>query len=218
MGKNGKERKNDGDISLLINGLPLVHIELKNRGVSLDMAFKQIKDYAKEGAFKGLFKCIQLFVCATPEKIKYFSNFGGAQDFKKEFCFEWADENNEPIQDYKEFIKRFLSVDFIHTFISHYMIADSSNQSLKAMRPYQCYAVQAILKSAEESQISQDNKGGYVWHTTGSGKTLTSFKSATLLLHKKNGQKGGFSSRQAGVGAPNLAGIQKGRHGGSGAR
>ncbi|WP_104684900.1 type I restriction endonuclease subunit R [Helicobacter bizzozeronii] len=189
FGEKWEREKKRGDISLLINGLPLVHIELKNRGVSLDMAFKQIKDYAKEGAFKGLFKCIQLFVCATPEKIKYFSNFGGAQDFKKEFCFEWADENNEPIQDYKEFIKRFLSVDFIHTFISHYMIADSSNQSLKAMRPYQCYAVQAILKSAEESQISQDNKGGYVWHTTGSGKTLTSFKSATLLLHKKMAKK-----------------------------
>ncbi|WP_163555745.1 type I restriction endonuclease subunit R [Helicobacter suis] len=178
--------KKRGDLSLLINGLPLVHIELKKEGVSWREAFKQIKDYAKEGVFKGLFACIQLFICATPEQIVYFPNFGDAKDFNEEFCLYWADSKNNTIHDYRDFIKSFLSVDSIHTFLSHYMVPDSSVQSLKAMRPYQCYAVQAVLKSARENQ---GNKGGYVWHTTGSGKTLTSFKSAVLLLRQKQATK-----------------------------
>ncbi|WP_163565463.1 type I restriction endonuclease subunit R [Helicobacter suis] len=184
--EDSPKNKKRGDLSLLINGLPLVHIELKNEGVSWREAFKQIRNYAKEGAFKGLFQCIQLFICATPEEIVYFPNFGKAEYFKEKFCLHWADSKNNTIHDYRDFIKRFLSVDFIHTFLSQYMVSDNSTQSLKAMRPYQCYAVQAVLKSARENQ---GNKGGYVWHTTGSGKTLTSFKSAVLLLRQTQATK-----------------------------
>ncbi|BEG57251.1 Type I restriction enzyme R protein HsdR [Helicobacter sp. NHP21005] len=186
FGDKWEKSKKRGDISLLIHGLPLVHIELKKEGVSLSAAFKQIKDYAKEGAFRGLFSCIQLFVCATPKEAVYFPNFGRAENFNEKFCLKWADLQNQELNDYKSLIKNFLSVDFIHTFISRYLVADNNNQSLKAMRPYQCYAVQALLKSVQETQ---GNKGGFVWHTTGSGKTLTSFKSAILLLQEKLAKK-----------------------------
>ncbi|PKK86944.1 MAG: DEAD/DEAH box helicase, partial [Tenericutes bacterium HGW-Tenericutes-8] len=171
-----------GDLMLLINGMPVIHIELKKSGIPVSQAANQIEKYSREGAFRGIFSLIQIFVAMTPEESLYFSNPGEDNKFNPNFYFHWADFNNEPINDWKEFTAKLLSIPMAHQLIGFYTVADNTDGLLKVMRSYQYYAAYAISdKVSKTDWTARNNLGGYVWHTTGSGKTMTSFKSAQLI-------------------------------------
>ena len=179
-----------GDLMLLINGMPVIHIELKRSGVSVSQAYNQIEKYSAEGAFTGIFSLIQIFVAMEPEEAVYFANPGMDVKFNKNFYFRWADFNNEPINDWSQIASSLLSIPMAHQLIGFYTVADGSDGVLKVMRSYQYYAANAI--SDRVSRIiwdGRDRLGGYVWHTTGSGKTMTSFKSAQLIADSKVADK-----------------------------
>jgi type I restriction enzyme R subunit len=184
-----------GDLCLLINGMPVIHIELKRSGVPLSQACEQIKKYAHEGVFTGLFSLVQIFVAMTPEESVYFAN-PGAGEFNKSYYFHWADFNNEPINDWKSVASKLLSIPMAHQLIGFYTVADSSDGCLKVMRSYQYYAASAISDKVRKCKWKEPlpagargRLGGFVWHTTGSGKTMTSFKSAQLIADSKDADK-----------------------------
>jgi type I restriction enzyme R subunit len=179
-----------GDLMLLINGMPVIHIELKRSGVAVSQACNQIEKYSDEGLFTGLFSLVQIFVAMTPEDMVYFANPGSDGKFNKDFYFHWADFNNQPILEWTQIAERFLSIPMAHQLIGFYTVADGSDGVLKVMRSYQYYAANAI--SDRVSKIDWDahnGRGGFVWHTTGSGKTMTSFKSAQLIANSKDADK-----------------------------
>lgn len=179
-----------GDIILLINGMPVIHVELKKSGVPVSQAYHQIEKYSDEGIFTGLFSLIQVFVATEPEETVYFANPGPEGKFNKDFYFHWADFNNEPINNWKNVAASLLSIPMAHQLIGFYTVADDSDGVLKVMRSYQYYAANAI--SDKVSKVDWRNKnllGGYIWHTTGSGKTMTSFKSAQLIANSKDADK-----------------------------
>lgn len=179
----GKDRR--GDFMLLINGLPVIHVELKKDGVPISKAIYQIKSYMHEGAFRGLFSLVQIFVAMTPKEMKYFANTGSAEALNKDYFFNWADFNNEAIGNWKTIASDFLSIPMAHQLIGYYTIADKKDDVLKVMRSYQIYATREIVDRVREKQRNnwsiKDQLGGYIWHTTGSGKTMTSFKAAELV-------------------------------------
>ncbi|OON99946.1 MAG: restriction endonuclease subunit R [Epulopiscium sp. Nele67-Bin004] len=160
------------DVTLLINGLPLVQIELKRNGIELKQAFNQIERYRRH-SYRGLFAYIQLFVVSNGVDTKYFSN---TNKLNFEYTFFWSDEENNRITQLEEFTDNFLTHQRLSNVISKYMIVNATNQTLLVMRPYQIYAVEAILNNAKNT-----TENGYIWHTTGSGKTLTSFKASQIL-------------------------------------
>ena len=179
-----------GDLMLLINGMPVIHIELKKSGVAVSQAYHQIEKYAHEGIFSGIFSLIQVFVAMNPEETVYFANPGPDGVFNEDFYFHWGDFNNEPIDDWLEVTSKLLSIPMAHQLIGFYTIADDSDGILKVMRSYQYYAANEI--SDKVSKTNWDDKnllGGYIWHTTGSGKTMTSFKSAQLIANSKDADK-----------------------------
>lgn len=179
-----------GDVMLLINGMPLIHIELKRSGVPVSHAYHQIEKYSAEGVFSGLFALVQVFVAMEPDQMVYFANPGTDGKFNKDFYFHWADFDNEPINDWKGIASRFLSIPMAHQLIGFYTVADGADGVLKVMRSYQYYAANAISdKVSKTNWADKDRLGGYVWHTTGSGKTMTSFKSAQLIAHSKDADK-----------------------------
>ena len=182
-----------GDIMLLINGMPLFHIELKNSGVPISQACEQIRKYSKEGIYNGIFALVQIFVAMTPQKMLYFANPGEWEKFNDNFFFSWADFNNEPINDYRQIADKFLSIPMAHQMIGFYTIADRSDGTLKVMRSYQYYAASAIsskvAKITAQKRWGSENRGGFIWHTTGSGKTITSFKSAQLIANSGDADK-----------------------------
>ncbi|MBI9056977.1 MAG: type I restriction endonuclease subunit R [Labilibaculum sp.] len=179
-----------GDLMLLINGMPLIHIELKRSGVAVSQAYNQIEKYAHEGIFTGLFSLVQIFVAMEPEESVYFANPGTEGKFNKDFYFHWADVNNEPINDWKEIAASLLSIPMAHQLIGFYTVADDSDGVLKVMRSYQYYAANAISDKVSKTDWKNQNaRGGYIWHTTGSGKTMTSFKSAQLIANSKDADK-----------------------------
>lgn len=179
-----------GDLLLLINGMPVIHIELKKSGVSVSQACNQIDKYRGEGAFAGLFSLIQIFVAMEPEEALYFANPGPDGVFNKDYCFHWANYNNEPTNRWKEFASSMLSIPMAHQLIGFYTVADDSDGILKVMRSYQYYAANAISDKVSKTDWSaKNNRGGYIWHTTGSGKTMTSFKSAQLIANSKDADK-----------------------------
>lgn len=171
--------ENRYDVTLLINGLPLVQIELKRRGMNIKEAFNQIKRYSLH-SYKGLFNYIQIFVISNGIDTKYFSN-GTSSDIKFEFTFNWKDENNRNIHSLEEFTNTFLEKCNLAKMISKYMVLNESSKTLMVLRAYQKYAVEAVLNQALEVK-----QNGYVWHTTGSGKTLTSFKVSQLLAEEES--------------------------------
>ena len=184
-----------GDLCLLINGMPVIHIELKRSGIPVSQACDQIKKYAHEGIFTGLFALVQIFVAMTPEESLYFAN-PGAEEFNPAFYFHWADYNNEPINDWKRFAASLLSIPMAHQLIGFYTVADSSDGALKVLRSYQYYAASGISDVVRECKWddpipkgSLGRRGGFVWHTTGSGKTMTSFKAAQLVADSKDADK-----------------------------
>ena len=179
-----------GDVMLLINGMPLFHIELKRSGVPISQACEQIKKYAHFGVYTGIFSLVQIFVAMNPEEMVYFANPGPDGKFNPDFYFHWADFNNEPMNDWKDIGSTFLSIPMAHQLIGFYTVADSTDGILKVMRSYQYYAANAISdKVSKNKWDSKDSHGGYIWHTTGSGKTMTSFKSAQLIANSKDADK-----------------------------
>lgn len=167
--------ENRYDVTILVNGLPLVQIELKRRGIEMAEAFNQIRRYSKHtyGAEGGLFNYIQLFVMSNGVNTKYFSN-NRELSFKQ--TFHWTDFENNKINELPKFTDAFLNREHLTRMISRYIVQNESGKFLMVLRPYQFYAVEAIV-----NQVETTNKNGYIWHTTGSGKTLTSFKTAQLL-------------------------------------
>ena len=161
------------DVTLLINGLPLVQIELKRRGMDMKEAFNQIKRY-KRHSYSGLYKFIQIFIISNGVDTKYFAN--GDQELNYGFTFYWTDVNNERINNLEYFCLTFLDRCQIGKVIARYMILNQTEKMLLVMRPYQIYAVESIISRALDT-----NNNGYVWHTTGSGKTITSFKTSQIL-------------------------------------
>ena len=178
--------ENRYDVTLLINGLPLVQIELKRRGLEMKEAFNQINRYQKHsfGAGKGLFHFVQLFIISNGVNTKYFSNFGlHPQEFLQ--TFHWTDEENKPLNNLlEEFTDAFLEPCHISKMICKYIVLNETAKALMVLRPYQYYAVESIIKKVKENEILNGyniDKNGYIWHTTGSGKTLTSFKASQIL-------------------------------------
>jgi len=179
-----------GDLMLLINGMPVIHIELKKSGVSVSQAFNQIEKYSGEGIFTGLFSLVQIFVAMEPGETKYFANPGQDGKFNKDFYFHWADFNNEPINNWKDIASSLLSIPMAHQLIGFYTVADGSDGVLKVMRSYQYFAANAISDKVSKTDWKIKHLlGGYIWHTTGSGKTMTSFKSAQLIANSKDADK-----------------------------
>jgi type I restriction enzyme R subunit len=179
-----------GDLMLLINGMPVIHIELKKSGISVSQACNQIEKYSQEGIFSGVFSLVQVFVAMEPEETVYFANPGPDGTFNKDFYFHWADFNNEPINNWKNVASSLLYIPMAHQLIGFYMVADNSDGILKIMRSYQYYAANAISDKVSKVDWKEQNvRGGYIWHTTGSGKTMTSFKSAQLIANSKDADK-----------------------------
>ena len=160
------------DVTILINGLPLVQIELKKRGVELKQAYNQVQRYHKT-SFHGLFDYIQIFVISNGVNTRYFANNpnGGYK-----FTFNWTDKNNNPFNDLNMFANFFFDKCTLGKIISKYIVLHEGDKALMVLRPYQYYAVEEIINRVENT-----NKDGYIWHTTGAGKTLTSFKAAQLV-------------------------------------
>ena len=179
-----------GDLMLLINGMPVIHMELKKSGVSIIKACNQIEKYAAEGIFTGLFSLVQIFVAMNPEETVYFANPGPEGQFNKSYYFHWADFYNEPMNDWKDVTTALLSIPMAHMLVGFYTVADGSDGILKVMRSYQYYAASKISDAVSKAKWENDQqRGGYIWHTTGSGKTMTSFKSAQLIASSKDADK-----------------------------
>ena len=179
-----------GDLMLLINGMPVIHIELKRSGVPVSQAYNQIEKYSKEGVFTGLFSLVQVFVAMTPTETRYYANPGVDGQFNLDYYFQWADFNNEPINDWKDIASSLLSIPMAHQLIGFYTVADESDGILKVMRSYQYYAASAISDKVAKTKWDEKNqRGGFIWHTTGSGKTMTSFKSAQLIADSRDADK-----------------------------
>lgn len=169
--------KNRYDVTILINGLPLVQIELKKTGLELKEAYNQIIRYQKHsfGANTGLFNFVQLFVISNGVNTKYYSNFGSKKpDFKQ--TFYWTDDNNNRISKLEDFANTFLEKCHLSKMITKYIVLHDTDKVLLVLRPYQFNAVEKII-----DRVKNSNKNGYIWHTTGSGKTLTSFKASQIL-------------------------------------
>lgn len=179
-----------GDMMLLINGMPVIHIELKKSGVPVSQGYNQIEKYAREGIFTGLFALVQIFVAMNPEETVYFANPGPDGKFNPDFYFHWADFDNVPINDWKRIASTLLSIPMAHQLIGFYTVADGGDNMLKVMRSYQYYAANAISDKVAQTKWDEANQlGGHIWHTTGSGKTMTSFKSAQLIAMSKDADK-----------------------------
>ena len=163
------------DVTLMINGLPMIHIELKNKQHSYKEAFWQIKKYIGEGKFKGIFSAVQMFVISNGVNTKYFSAAGDTE-LNEKFISGWLDQDNNPVTDYLDFAKCVLRIPEAHEMIARYTVLDEEYKKLILLRPYQIHAIEAIREA------SKCGKSGFVWHTTGSGKTLTSYKATRNLL------------------------------------
>lgn len=165
------------DVTILINGFPLIQIELKRRGGSLKKAFNQISRYQRH-SYRGLFNYVQIFVISNGVNTKYFANNKG-QNYK--FTFFWKDKNNKNVNQLEEFAEAFLEPCHLSKMIAKYIVLNQTNKNLMVLRAYQYYAVEAIVDRALNTNLN-----GHVWHTTGSGKTLTSFKVSQILSEEAN--------------------------------
>lgn len=175
------EYENRYDVTILINGLPLAQIELKRRGIELKEAFNQVNRYRRHSfaSSHGLYQYIQLFVISNGSNTKYYSNtvgYGGTKKESFKFTSFWADKDNSKITDLEDFARVFLEKCHLAKMITKYMVL-TTDKKLMALRPYQYYAVEAIV-----NKVQNCTTGGYIWHTTGSGKTLTSFKASQIIV------------------------------------
>lgn len=209
-----------GDLCLLINGMPLIHIELKRSGVPISQASNQIEEYSHEGVFTGIFRLVQIFVAMNPDDAVYFAN-PGPDSFNPSYYFHWADFNNEPYcaganpgkDSWKKFASKLLSIPMAHKLIGFYTVADNADGCLKVLRSYQYYAANAISDTVrtchwDKRPSTAGRPGGYIWHTTGSGKTMTSFKSAQLVADSKDADKVVFLMDRIELGTQSLKEYQ----------
>ena len=180
-----------GDIMLLINGMPVIHIELKRSRVDVSQAVYQIKRYTHEGVFaSGIFSLVQIFVAMTPDETLYFANPGREENFKPEYWFHWEDFNNTVVKDWRKVTQDLLSIPMAHQMVGYYTIADDKDKTLKVLRSYQYFAVTKIADRVHKTNWDDhQHRGGYIWHTTGSGKTMTSFKAAQLVATSGDADK-----------------------------
>lgn len=163
------------DVTLLVNGLPLVQIELKKRGMEIAEAFNQVQRYSKAAytSGKGLFQFVQLFVICNGVNTRYYAN--GTDHIA--FAFSWTDFNNKQLNDVTAFTREFLNISHLNKMLNQYMVLLETTKKLMVLRPYQVYAVEQIVQ-----QVQSGDSYGYIWHTTGSGKTLTSFKASQIIM------------------------------------
>lgn len=180
------DRNRRGDVTLLINGLPMIHIELKNRTHSPKEAFNQIQKYIDEQMFNGIFSTLQFFVVTNGSYTQYIA---AGQQLKEKFLTTWVDKENKPVQSYLEFAKDVLSIPAAHNMVANYIALDSTQHGIIVLRPYQIHAIQAIFDASYGKDNKDQPHSGFVWHTTGSGKTLTSYKVAHNLLKIPSIQK-----------------------------
>ena len=175
FGEEADARDRRFDVTLLINGIPMIHIELKNKDHSYMDGFYQIKKYIAEGKFRGLFSNIQMFVVSNGVDTKYFS---AARDneLNKKFLTGWIDSENQPVPDFLDFAKAVLKIPEAHEMVTKYIVLDNDKKKLLILRPYQIHAIEAMRDA------SKQGKSGFIWHTTGSGKTMTSYKATRNLL------------------------------------
>lgn len=180
------------DVTLLINGLPIIQIELKKARIAAGESFNQMKQYVAEKQFTNIFSTLQILVAMTPYEIKYMANTS-IDSFNTDFAFNWQDEKTaQPIRNWKQFSDLVLSIPMAHNLATRYMILDGTKnrEHLKVMRPYQVYATRSVIEKVEQHKFKySDGKLGYIWHTTGSGKTITSFKTAWLASRLPNVDK-----------------------------
>lgn len=165
------------DVTLLINGLPILQMELKRSGIAISEAFNQVERYRRHN-YTGLFRYVQLFVISNGQETRYYAN--SDKEIYKSHMFYWSDVENNRINQLKDFMDDFLEPCHMSKMVARYMIVNETDKFLMVMRPYQVYAVEALMHRALET-----NNNGYIWHTTGSGKTLTSFKAAQLLSEEE---------------------------------
>lgn len=163
------------DVSLLINGIPLIHIELKNRQHSYLDGFRQIRKYIREGKFTGIFSAVQMFVVSNAVDTKYFAA-AEEEELNEKFLSGWEDFANNPVTDYLKFAENVLKIPEAHQMVMKYAVLDQEARKILLLRPYQIHAIEAVRTA------SRQGKSGYIWHTTGSGKTMTSYKAARNLL------------------------------------
>lgn len=171
--EQGRDRR--FDVTLLINGIPMIHIELKNKEHSYMDGYRQIKKYIAEGKFHGIFSNVQMFVVSNVVDTKYFS---AARDteLNKKFLTGWIDHENVPVCDYIDFAQEVLRIPEAHEMVTKYTVLDNDKKKLLILRPYQIHAIEAMRTA------SKAGKSGFIWHTTGSGKTMTSYKATRNLL------------------------------------
>ena len=174
--------KNRYDVTILMNGLPVVQIELKRRGVEIKEAFQQVQRYQRDTyhAGEGYFQFVQMFIISNGVNTEYFAN---NSILNKLFSFSWTDESNKAVNELTEFTDTFLTPEHLHKMIFRYTVLTTENVAMM-LRPYQCYAVEGILNTVQEG-----SGNGYIWHTTGSGKTLTSFKASQILTQRSDIKK-----------------------------
>ena len=189
------------DVTILINGLPLVQVELKRSGVDMTEAFNQIMRYRKH-TFTGLFRYIQVFVISNSQETRYFSNSDG--EILKSHMFYWSDVENNRINVLSEFAESFMEKCHLAKMIARYMVINETDKLLMVMRPYQVYAVEALVRQALETK-----NNGYIWHTTGSGKTLTSFKASQIIAQEESIEKVFFLVDRKDLDAQTLAEFNK---------
>lgn len=169
------ERNRRFDVTLLINGIPLIHIELKNSNHSYKEGYNQIKKYIEEGKFRGLFSNVQMFVVSNSIDTKYFAA-ARSTELNPKFITGWLDRENNPVCGYIDFAKSVLRIPMAHEIVTKYIVLDNDKKRLLILRPYQIHAIEEMRKASKEG------KSGYIWHTTGSGKTMTSYKATRNLL------------------------------------
>lgn len=178
----GKENR-QFDTTLLINGLPIIQIEEKKETHDINEALNQMHQYIAENQYSDIFSTLQILIAITPNNVKYMANTT-ADRFNKDFAFNWQRQSdNKPVYHWKAFADSMLSIPMAHQMATNYMILDGTpnKQTLKVMRPYQAYATRCVMDKLKRADFDQAlNKLGYIWHTTGSGKTITSFKTAWL--------------------------------------
>lgn len=175
MEESGGARDRRFDVTLLINGLPLIHIELKNQDHPFMDAYRQIKKYGEEGKFRGLMGLVQMYVVSNGSQTRYIAA-NNRGELNEKFLTGWVNENNEPVEDYLAFAKAALNIPAAHLMIGKYSVLDNDRKKVILLRPYQIHAIEAIRKA------SRERKSGFIWHTTGSGKTLTSYTVTKNLL------------------------------------
>lgn len=185
---HNRDKDRRGDFMLLVWGVPVIHVELKNHGHDVTEATGQIHKYLQSNIFSGFLKAVQIFIGMTPTQMRYFARPAKTERLTDMFHFTCTDRNNEPYETWQEVAQHFISIPAAHTLVGDYLIADGGDGELKVLRPYQMHAVTAVksrMATINRTPLAErgthDHKGGYIWHTTGSGKTMTSFKTAMLL-------------------------------------